>query len=180
MYCWDINVMKRERRNERFHVSCVPLQSTCRLPIWVACLLCCFVLLCCCPIWKLYSMCLCDLHVCQCCTAFVYCLAQEDILDLQLQRNLEYLDEQVDTHTHTHTHNCCGKSAVQWSTHQWRKCSGAFEILCWNIYWSLAKEKIIIYRYNNCAWCPLIFRSLLSCSNNLDPTDNLIYGSASS
>lgn len=36
-------------------------------------------------------MCLCDFCVCCCCC----CLAQEDILDLQLQRNLDYLDQQV-------------------------------------------------------------------------------------
>ncbi|KAA8593210.1 hypothetical protein FQN60_009326 [Etheostoma spectabile] len=40
----------------------------------------------------LYSMYLCDFHVCRCRCC---CLAQEDMLDLQLQRNLDYLDQQV-------------------------------------------------------------------------------------
>lgn len=53
----------------------------------------CGALLCCLPFWAfyLYIMCLCDFCVCCCCC----CLAQEDILDLQLQRNLDYLDQQV-------------------------------------------------------------------------------------
>ena len=38
-----------------------------------------------------------DFHV-LCC-----CLAQEDILDLQLQRNLEYLDQKVRKHWRMHT-----------------------------------------------------------------------------
>lgn len=43
----------------------------------------------------LYTTCLCDFHVCRC------CLAQEDILDLQLQRNLDYLDQQVREYIHS-------------------------------------------------------------------------------